>query len=261
MFFDTHAHITDDSIYGNLPEILERAKKEGVHRIVNICTDKMTLERGLKLADEQNWVYNSGATTPHDVEKEGEKYFPLFEEAAIAKKLVAIGETGLDYHYEHSSREVQQIFLRRYMKLALSCNLPLVIHCRDAFEDLFSIADSDYRKANGWGPAVLHCFTGTMGEAEDVIKRGWYISFSGIITFKKSQPLRDVAKEMPINHILIETDAPYLAPESKRGKKNEPSFIRETAKKLALIKEMSEEEIGTITSANAFSFFKIKRTG
>ncbi|MCB1081574.1 MAG: TatD family hydrolase, partial [Chlamydiia bacterium] len=224
-----------------------------VGRIINICVDKLSLERGLKLAEKENWIHNVGATTPHDVEKEGGLYFPLFETAAKQGKLVAIGETGLDYHYEHSPKELQQTFLKRYFALAEECLLPVVIHCRDAFDDLYSIADEHFTK----GQAVLHCFTGTMKEAEAALERNWLISLSGIVTFKRSDALREVAKEIPLNHLLIETDTPYLAPQSMRGKMNEPSFIQETAQQIADVKGIPLEEVAKATSENAMKVFNL----
>ncbi len=253
MFFDSHAHLTCDPVFADLKGMLERAKEAKVDKIMNICTDKISLERGLELAKKCPWVYNVGATTPHDVEKEGGLYFPLFEEAARTGKLIAVGETGLDYHYEHSPKELQKTFLSRYFALATECHLPVVIHCRDAFDDLYAIAEKDFPK----GHAVIHCFTGTMEDAEKAIERGWMISLSGIVTFKKSEALREVAKEVPLNHILIETDTPYLAPQSKRGKTNEPSFIPEVAQTIANVKGLSLEEVASTTFQNATHFFRL----
>lgn len=253
MFTDSHAHLTCDPVFNELDEILKRAKEKKIDQIFNICIDKISLQRGLELAEKEKWIHNVGATTPHDVEKEGGLYFPLFEEAAKQGKLVAIGETGLDYHYEHSPKEMQKTFLARYLNLAEECLLPVVIHCRDAFEYLYSIAQENFPK----GQAVLHCFTGTMKEAEKALERNWMISFSGIITFKRSEELRAIAKEIPINHILIETDTPYLAPQSMRGKRNEPSFIHETAQTIANVKGIPLEEVAQMTSKNAKRFFNL----
>jgi TatD DNase family protein len=253
MFLDSHAHLTCDPVFEDLDGVLVRAQKEGVDTIINVCTDKTTLKRGLDMAKTCKWVHHTGATTPHDVEKEGDLYFPLFENAAREGKLVAIGETGLDYYYEHSPKKVQQEFLARYFSLALECNLPVVIHCRDAFADLFSTAEKNFSK----GKAVLHCFTGNLKEAEKGIDKGWLISFSGIITFKKSDELRRVVKEIPLSRILIETDTPYLAPQSKRGKSNEPSFIRETAQTIANVKGISIEEVAEVTRKNAMECFQL----
>lgn len=255
MFTDSHAHLTCDPVFDELNLILKRAKENGVDQIFNICTDKVSLQRGLELAEKEKWIYNIGATTPHDVEKEGGLYFPLFEKAAKEGKLIAIGETGLDYHYEHSPKEIQKTFLIRYLHLAKQCQLPVVIHCRNAFEDLFAIAKENFSKCQ----AVLHCFTGTMEEAEKVLENNWMISFSGIVTFKRSEELRAIVKEIPLNHILIETDTPYLAPQSMRGKRNEPGFIYETAQTIAAIKGITIEEIAHITSSNAKKFFKLAR--
>lgn len=251
MYIDSHAHLTSDSVFPHVDEVLARAKGQGIEKIVNICTDEKSLARGIALAERYNWVFNTAATTPHDVEKEGELFFPIVAQSAEKGKLVAIGETGLDYYYEHSDRALQKKYLVRYFHLAQKHKLPLIIHCRDAFEDLFAFADADYLNA----PAVLHCFTGTIEEAKKVIDRGWYISFSGIITFKKSEALREVVKYAPLDRILIETDTPYLAPQSKRGKPNEPSYLPETAAMVAKIKDLDLTKIADATTANASKFF------
>lgn len=248
---DTHAHLTSEALLPSLSQIVKRAKEAHLERIVNICTDPQTLKEGLLLAEKEVWISNAGATTPHDVEKEGESSFPFFEKAALDGKLVAIGETGLDYHYEHSSRKIQQEFLARYLDLAKSAGLPVIFHCRDAFFDLFEIAD---REAKGIS-AILHCFTGTKEEAKGAVDRGWMVSFSGIITFKKSEELRKTAAMVPNEHLLIETDSPYLAPQSRRGETNEPAFILESAKCLSEIKGISLEEMAEITAQNAERVF------
>lgn len=248
---DSHAHLSSEEIWPKIETIVSAAKEAGVERIVNICTDLLTLERGLELEEKYPWIGNAAATTPHDVEKEGELFFSHVEEAAAKGKLIAIGETGLDYHYEHSPRSVQQAFLKRYFALAVRHNLPVLIHCRDAFEDLFSIADECYVDH----PLLLHCFTGSVKEAEEALKRGWKISFSGIITFKKSEALREAVQFVPLTEMMIETDTPYLAPQSKRGKPNEPSFILETASCIASIKQVSLEEVCTATKKTALQFF------
>lgn len=256
-FIDSHAHLTSDSIFSTIGEILERAKNQGITHIVNICTDALTLERGLALAQKYPWVYNAAATTPHDVEKEGELLFPLMEKQAKSGVLAAVGETGLDYFYEHSPKDLQQHFLRRYLRLALECRLPIIIHCREAFKDLFAILDAEYMVNGKHAPGVLHCFTGTIAEAEEVLKRGWYVSLSGIVTFKKSADLLETAKLIPLDRLLIETDAPYLAPQSHRGKVNEPSYLPETAAVIAKAKGIAVEEVAMATSANARHLFKL----
>lgn len=257
-FIDSHAHLTSEALFGDVDGIVERAKAAGMAAVVNICTDIVTLERGLALSQQYPFVYNAAATTPHDVASEGEDVFPIMEKHAKAGHLVAVGETGLDYHYKHSPPDIQKTFLRRYFQLALSCNLPVIIHCRDAFEDFFNILDAEYCVGGKHGPGVLHCFTGTEAEAKNVVERGWFLSLSGIITFKKSDALRNVAKQVPLEQLLIETDAPYLSPQSHRGMINEPSFIIETAAVIAAVKEIPVEDVIKTTASNAQRLFKFK---
>lgn len=244
-FADSHAHVAD---LAQPREVLARALAANVTRIVNICTDRKTLEMGLTLTSPH--LANAGATTPHDVATEGEEMFSVFAEAARLGKLAAIGETGLDYHYAHSPRELQRAFLIRYLHLAQETQLPVIFHCRDAFSDLFSIADREYR-----GPAILHCFTGTQAEADEVLKRGWFLSFSGIVTFKKSEPLRAVARNTPLSQMLLETDSPYLAPQSRRGQTNEPAFLPEIASCISLVQNVSLAEVARETSENVCRLF------
>jgi len=254
---DSHAHLTSDVLFENIDEILKRAQEVGVSSIVNICTDVKTLERGLELQKNHPWIYNAAATTPHDVVEEGEVVFPIIEKAAWIGDLVAIGETGLEYFYYPETKETQKKFFIRYLHLALDTQLPIIIHCRDAFDDLFEIIDAEYRVEGRHAPGVLHCFTGNLAEAENVLSREWYLSLSGIVTFKRSEELREVAKMVPIEKLLIETDSPYLAPQSKRGKQNEPSLIVETAQLIADIKGISLESLVEQTAHNAQMFFSI----
>jgi TatD DNase family protein len=253
MFIDSHAHLTSSQVADHVEEVLQRAQQHQVKKIVNICTDKTSLEKGLLLSKRHPWVYNAAATTPHDVEKDGEAFFPVVEKEA--GRLVALGETGLDYYYEHSNREVQQAFLIRYFQLAIDKKLPLIFHCRDAFQDLFALADLHYKGQK----AVLHCFTGTVDEAKGCLDRGWMVSFSGIITFKKSEKLREVVAYLPLDRMLIETDTPYLAPESKRGKLNEPGYIGETAAVASALKKIDVAALAHATTENAAAFFSFPK--
>jgi len=255
-FIDSHAHLTcDEATLSRLPEILLRASDHNVKKIVNICTTLESLEKGLELRKEYPWIFNSAAITPHDVEKIGEISFAKIAAEAKSGNLIAIGETGLDYHYTHSNVEIQKDFLRRYLHLALECKLPVIIHCREAFDDFFQILDSEYQVNNKHALGVLHCFTGTLKEAENVLKRGFYLSLSGIVTFKKSLELQEVAKMVPLNQLLIETDTPFLAPQSKRGKANEPAYLVETADFIAKLKGISLKALMEATSENANNLF------
>ena len=253
MFIDSHAHLGDESLFLRFKDVLENARMAGIDTIVDICTNFQTLERGLLIqaSDPPITVVLAAATTPHDVEKEGDAFFIQVEESALKKKLVAIGETGLDYHYEHSPKEIQKKHMIQYFHLAKKTDLPIIFHCRDAFSDLFALADIEYKNS----AALLHCFTGTLEEAKQVLERGWSISFSGIITFKKSEQLREVVKYVPLDRIFIETDSPYLAPQTKRGSCNEPSFIVETAKVIADLKKVPLEQIAECTSNNVKNLF------
>lgn len=250
MYIDSHAHISSDELFQDIEELRRRAVLEKVDAIVNICTSEETLKRGIAIKGGSPNVVLTASTTPHDVEKEGESFFPIVEKAAKEGHLQAIGETGLDYYYEHSPKALQKKYLEKYFALAKEVNLPVVFHCRDAFEDLFAIAKECYS-----GPALLHCFTGTLEEAKKVLDFGWYISFSGIVTFKRSLALQEVASYVPLDRMMIETDSPYLAPQSKRGKVNEPAFLPETAAFIAALKGTAVEEVAKITKRNAQSFF------
>ena len=254
---DSHAHLTSKTLLKDVDAILQRAQESGLKKIINICTDPESLKEGLALSKKNPWIYNTASTTPHDVEKEGEQVFSLMSHHAKAGDLVAVGETGLDYYYTHSDRNIQKDFFIRYLKLALECELPVVIHCRDAFSDFFEIIDKEYKKDGKMAPGVLHCFTGTVDEADEVIKRGWFLSLSGIVTFKKSVELREVAKRVPLEQLLIETDAPYLAPQSRRGKKNEPAYLIETAQVIAAEKGVSVEELIEATASNTCRLFNL----
>lgn len=257
-YIDSHAHLTSPEVYERADQILTEAWKVGIRNIVNICTDVETLDKGFELTQRYPWVSLTAATTPHDVARDGEAHFEHIAQAARNGRLVAVGETGLDYYYAHSPKEIQQQFFRRYINLALETNLPLVIHCRDAFEDLYKILDEKYTPLRKERVGVLHCFTGTLEEALEGIRRGWMVSFSGIVTFKKSVELKEVAKALPLKHLLIETDTPFLAPQSRRGQPNQPAFIVETARCLAELRGVSEEEIVEATARNARSLFAIK---
>jgi TatD DNase family protein len=249
---DSHAHLTSEDVLPHVDEVVERALKAGIEAMVCICTDEASLLAGLDLQKRRSEILLTAATPPHDVEREGESFFPIVEKAAPS--LIAIGETGLDYYYEHSPKELQHHFLGCYFELASRVNLPIVYHCRGAFKDLFGIADEQYKGK----PAVVHCFTGTKEEAKGCLDRGWLISLSGIVTYKNSEALREVAAYVPLNQLLIETDTPYLAPQSRRGRPNEPSYLPETAAKIAKVKGIDVSELSQATVNNAVQFFNLK---
>ncbi len=255
MLIDSHAHLTAETVFDHIDDILFRAASAQIKAILNICTDPLTLKRGEALSLRFPWIFQSGATTPHDVEREGEAAFAVFAQAAREGRLCAIGETGLDYYNADSEKKIQKQFLRRYLHLALECRLPVVIHCREAFADFFEILDAEYQIHGRHAPGVLHCFTGTANEAEEVLKRGWKLSLSGIVTFKKSVELQKIATMIPLDQLLIETDTPYLAPQQHRGKMNEPAFLAETAQFIADLRQLPFSQIAQITTLNAINLF------
>jgi TatD DNase family protein len=253
MFIDSHAHLSSEELFPHFKDLHTRAKDAKIDAIVNICTDSLTLKRGLQLKQQYPDIFLAASSTPHDSEEEALSFFPEVVEAAKNGQLIAIGETGLDYYYEHAPKNQQEKRMISYFELAIQTNLPIIFHCREAFADLLLVADRQYTNR----AALLHCFTGTLDEAKAVLDRGWYISISGIVTFAKSIALQEVARFVPLDRLMIETDAPYLAPRSKRGKVNEPSFICETAQMIADLKGISIEEVGLATKENAARFFGI----
>ncbi|MFV0340962.1 MAG: TatD family hydrolase [Parachlamydiaceae bacterium] len=252
MYVDSHAHLTGEDLFLEAESMISRAQMAGLSHVVNICTDALSLERGLKLAETYSSIKNTGAVTPHDVDLIGERDFPIFAAAARSGRLSAVGESGLDYYNSTADRAVQADFFKRYLQLAQECNLPIVIHCREAFKDLFAILDAHMPSKKG----VFHCFTGTLEEAKQVVARGFYVSLSGIVTFKKSLALQEIAKSIPLESLLIETDSPYLAPQTKRGKQNEPAFVVEVAEKIAELKGLTLEQVAQQTTKNALELFR-----
>lgn len=251
---DTHAHLSAEPLLSQIDAIIERALAANVGPIVNICTDEASLKNGLEVAKRYPQIVNAASTTPHDATEGEDSFFPLVASAAKEGKLVAIGETGLEYYHPNLDIPSQKRFLIQYFQLAKETALPIIFHCRDAFSDLFALADVHYK-----GPAVLHCFSGTLEEVKGCLDRGWMISFSGIVTFKKSEALRSVLQFVPMDRIVMETDAPYLAPQKHRGAVNEPAFVTEVAACIAHVKGVSLEDVVTKTVENSRNLFALFR--
>ena len=265
MLIDTHCHVHFNAYKDDMDDVVRDCLSEGV-QMVTIGTQKDTSANGIALAEKYDGVWATVGLHPSHIfagyHDEGEVQFKsrneTFDPEYYGKllqhpKVVAVGEMGLDYHYEHSPKELQQRFFSRYLHLATTARLPIIFHCREAFSDLFAIADAEYA-----GPAILHCFTGSIKEAEEVLKRGWYLSLSGIVTFKKSQELQEAARAVPDDRFLIETDCPFLAPEPFRGKRNEPAYVVKVAEKLAALRGSELTEIARLSTANTRRFFKLK---
>lgn len=255
MLVDSHAHIDDPRFDEDRDAVLQRAWDAGVRKILTIGNgsgpDQMAC--GIPIAEAHDWIFASVGVHPHDASKVEERHYSLIEELAKKSKVVAIGETGLDYYYENSSRDTQRQVFRRQLALAKKLDLPVIIHSRDADEDTEQILREEAPPRG-----VMHCFTSGDKLAEFVLGIGFLISFSGIITFPKTQLLAGIARRIPADRMLIETDCPYLAPVPHRGKRNEPSFVPETARFIAGLRGVPYEEVSAQTSANFDKLFAAK---
>ncbi len=253
MLVDSHCHLDFPDFADDLAGIVARAEASGVGRMVTISTRVRKLPDLLAIAERFPNVYCSVGTHPHHADEEDGITTDELVKLAQHPKVVAFGEAGLDYFYEHGSRDAQERSFRTHIAAARETGLPLVIHTREADEDCGRILEDEMRR--GAFRAVLHCYTGGRELAMKAIDLGLLISFTGILTFKKSQSLRDLAAELPADRIMVETDAPYLAPGKYRGKRNEPSYVVETAKVLAETRGVTLDELAQQTTENFFRLF------
>jgi TatD DNase family protein len=250
---DSHCHLDFDDFAGDLDGIVGRAQAAGIGRIVSISTRVQRRAGLLAIAERFPDVYCSIGTHPHHAHEELDLTTADLVALTRHPKTVAIGEAGLDYHYDLSPREAQERGFRNHIAAARETGLPLVIHSREADADMAAILEEETGK--GAFPAVLHCFTGGRELAQRAVALGLYVSFTGILTFKKSDELRAIAAELPADRILVETDSPYLAPGRHRGKRNEPAYVVETARVLAETRNVTFEEIARQTTENFFRLF------
>ena len=252
--FDSHAHVDGPEFDADRDEVLARARAAGVRRIVVIGAvgDPSSAHRSVALAERDPDIFATVATHPHDVAQMTDDWWAVHERLAPHPRVVAIGETGLDYYYDHSPRELQKAAFARFIQLAHRVNKPVVCHIRDAHEDARDILVANDAMKLG---VVIHCFTGTPDDARAYAALGCYVSFSGIITYKTAQPIRDAVALVPRDRILIETDCPYLAPIPKRGKRNEPAFLTHTAEVVATCAGLSFDELARQTVENTCRVF------
>jgi TatD DNase family protein len=253
MLVDSHCHLDFPDFADELDAVVARAEAAGIGRIVTISTRVKRHDEILAISERFPSVYCSVGTHPHYAHEELDVTVADLIKRTRHPKVVAIGEAGLDYYYDRSPRDAQVQGFRTHIAAARETGLPLVIHCRDADEDMAAILTEEMGK--GGFAAVLHCFTGTRALALTGISLGLYVSFTGILTFKKSDDLRAIAAELPADRMLVETDAPYLAPGRYRGKRNEPAYVVETAQVLADVKGVSLGEIARQTTENFFRLF------
>ncbi len=253
MLVDSHCHLDFPDFADELDDVVARARGRGVNRMVTICTRVRKFPQVLAVAERFDDIFCSVGTHPHNADEELDITAKDLIDLSQHPKVVAIGEAGLDYHYDKSPRDAQVQGFREHIKAARETGLPLVIHARSADDDMAAIL----REETGEGafPAVLHCFSSGRALAECGIELGLYVSFSGILTFKNSQDIRDIARDMSPDRVLVETDAPYLAPVPNRGKRNEPAFTADTAAVLADIWDMSVEDVAKQTTQNFLRLF------
>ena len=251
---DSHAHLDMEEFNKDLDDVLARARSAGVETIITIGTDSSSSRKAAELAAGHPDVWATVGVHPHDAEGLSPEGLDGLREMARMERVVAIGEIGLDYYYLRSGREIQLARFADQIRLARDMKLPVVVHSRDAKEDLFKVLLEEKAAEVG---GVLHCFTGDWETAERALDMGFYISFSGIVTFPKAVELQAVAKRIPDDRLLIETDCPYLAPVPVRGKRNEPAFVRHTAAKIAELLDVSINSIDLTTTANARRVFRL----
>ncbi|MGD0364349.1 MAG: TatD family hydrolase [Bryobacteraceae bacterium] len=244
---DSHCHLDDKQFDPDRAEVIARAREAGVERMMAIGTGDgpPDLEAAVRLARQHDFIYATVGVHPHDAAKATPETFAALGALARESKVLAIGEIGLDYHYDFSPRVVQHEVFVEQLKLAATAGKPVVIHTREAWEDTLALL-----REHASGAGIIHCFSGGPEEARQALDLGFYLSFGGVVTFPKAEALRDAARIAPEDRLLVETDAPYLAPVPKRGKRNEPAFMVETARRLGEVRGVAPERIAEITTAN-----------
>jgi TatD DNase family protein len=255
MLIDTHTHLDDARYNEDREAVINRAREAGVEAFVTIGCDLTTSQAAVALADRFPFVYASVGVHPHEVKLVRDGWYDEFRRLAKNKNVVAYGEIGLDYHYNHSSPKEQRDRFREQIQVARELTLPVIIHTREAPEDTVTILKEERASEIG---GVFHCFSGDSRLAKEALDLGFYLSFSGILTFQNAAPLRKIARNTPLDRVLIETDCPYLTPVPHRGKRNEPVYVSQVANQLAALHpELSLDDIQRTTTVNAKQLFKI----
>lgn len=251
MLFDTHAHLNAEQYNEDLEQVIERAKSEKVEKIVVVGFDRPTITRAMELIEEYDFIYAAIGWHPVDAIDMTDEDLAWIKDLSQHEKVVAIGEMGLDYYWDKSPKDVQKEVFRRQIALAKEVKLPIVIHNRDATEDVVTILKEEGAAEVG---GIMHCFTGSLETAKACMEMNFYISFGGPVTFKNAKKPKEVVKEIPSEKLLIETDCPYLTPVPFRGKRNEPSYVKYIAEQIAELREISFEELAELTTKNAKKF-------
>ncbi|RMF93849.1 MAG: YchF/TatD family DNA exonuclease [Candidatus Schekmanbacteria bacterium] len=255
MIIETHSHLSFPDFKDDLPDVLKRAREKGVEVIITVSADILSTRENAKIAKQEERVFFTPGIHPHDTDNAKEEYFREIEEILKRDKLaVAVGETGLDFYRNHSTRKRQEESFIRFIDIAKRLNKPLVIHCRDAYSRLSEIIESEEAGIAG---GVVHCFSGDYNFARTILDNGFFIGVGGTITYPKSNAIREVIKRVPMERIVLETDCPYLAPQAVRGKRNEPSFLTYIIDEIALLKGLSNSDVARVTSLNASTLFSL----
>lgn len=254
MLVDSHCHLDFNDFEEDIADVIERARENGVNMILNAGNNLKELDNQLALSERFPFVYAAAGVHPHNASEYPNLQAEELIEHTRHKKVIGIGETGLDYYYDYAPRELQIKLLKEHIKAAQETGLPLIIHNRDSDEDMIEVLGEAYRQKPFSG--VIHCFSSSQKLADFALSIGFYISASGIITFNKSNELREIFATIPLDRLLVETDSPFLAPVPKRGKRNEPAFVLHTAEKLAQIRDLPLEKLAQITSDNFCRLFR-----
>lgn len=254
MLFDTHAHLNAEEYKDDLEEVISRAQEAGVTNMVVVGFDRPTIERAMELVAGYDFLYASVGWHPVDAIDMTEEDLIWIEELASHPKVVALGEMGLDYHWDKSPKDIQKEVFRKQIRLAKKVKLPIIIHNREATADILEILKEENAEEVG---GIMHCFSGSPEVARECVNMNFYISLGGPVTFKNAKKPKDVAAEVPLDKLLIETDCPYLTPHPFRGKRNEPGYVKLVAEQIAEIKGLSYEEVAAATTKNAKKFFGI----
>ena len=249
---DSHCHLDHDPLFNNLDEILKRSKDVGIKKLLTICTTIQSFEKIKQLVEKDDIIYGTYGIHPHEAKNDKVKSKLIINEIKQHKKIIGIGETGLDFYYNHSDKSDQISSLEEHINASIELDIPLIIHSRNAEDETLEIFN---KYKNNKLKILMHCFTGSEKFAKKLLDLNAYFSASGIITFKNSTTLQETFKSIPLDRILIETDSPYLAPVPNRGKKNEPSYVKFTAEKLANVKEISLSELIESTTLNFNNLF------
>ncbi|MDQ0273113.1 TatD family hydrolase [Cytobacillus purgationiresistens] len=254
MFFDTHVHLNDQQYNEDLKEVIDRAQTAGISNMVVVGFDRPTINKAMELIEEYDFLYASIGWHPVDAIDMTDEDLGWIEGLTSHPKVVAIGEMGLDYHWDKSPKDVQKEVFRKQIQLAKKVKLPIVIHNREATADIVEILKDEGAEEVG---GIMHCFSGSPEVAKECVDMNFYISLGGPVTFKNAKKPKEVAADIPLEKLLIETDCPYLAPHPYRGKRNEPSYVTLVAEQIAEIKELTVEEVARVTTENAKKLFGI----